>query len=74
MVDPVSFEEPETLVGMALQANDEGDKEEFKSMLVDVPEQIVEESGVAVTTGFGLTVTTEGNTGPRHPEKIERIL
>ena len=74
MVDPVPFEEPETLVGIARHANEEGDKEEIKAIAVDVPEQRVEESGTAVTTGFGLTVTTVGNTGPRQPEKIERIL
>ena len=74
MDDPLPLLAPETFVGVARQAKVEFDNEEDKAILVCVPEQMEEESGTAVATGFGFTVTTEETTGPKQPAKRERIL
>ena len=59
MVVPLPDEAPVTLVGMALHAKLAPVILELRETALAEPEQISDESGDDVITGFGRTVTTD---------------
>ena len=71
---PVPPLDPVTLVSELVQLKVAPNGAELNEIPVDVPSQIVCNVGVAITTGFGFTLTTTAVGEPIHPLKVEVTL